>query len=207
MMYTQPSKSSCGGYALYVNSQLDHHVRNDLSAIHWKPHLVELSGKLSRSVGIFYKLRHYVAADTLKTVYYALFYPFLTYGITVWGATYDKFRNPVRIAQKKVVRAMTFSEPTAHSLFHDLKLLNFDDLHELLIAVFVYECHNNFAPSYFADYFTQTSHIHSHNTRSAARGDFFMVRKILRNMACAPLVSMEQRSGITFFLKSEILHL
>ena len=145
----------------------------------WKPHLVELSRKLSRSVGIFYKLRHYVPADTLKTVYYALFYPFLTYGITVWGATYDKFLNPVRIAQKKVVRAMTFSEPTAHSspLFHDLKLLNFDDLHELLIAVFVYECHNNFAPSHFADYFTQTSHIHSHNTRSAARGDFFMVRK------------------------------
>ena len=77
---------------------------------------------------------------------------------------------------------MTFSEPSAHSspLFHDLKLLNFADLHELLmnaITIFVYECHNNFAPSHFADYFTQTSHIHSHNTRSAARGDFFMVRK------------------------------
>ena len=41
----------------------------------WKPHLVELSKRLSRSVGIFYKLRHYVPADTLKTVYYALFYP------------------------------------------------------------------------------------------------------------------------------------
>ena len=55
----------------------------------WKPHLVELFRKLSRSVGIFYKLRHYVPADTIKTVYYALFYLFLTYGITVWGATYS----------------------------------------------------------------------------------------------------------------------
>ena len=64
---------------------------------------------------------------------------------------YDKFLNPVRIAQKRVARAMTFSEPTAHSspLFHDLKLLNFYDLRELLIAIFVYECHNNFAPSHF----------------------------------------------------------
>ena len=26
-------KSACGGCALYVNSQLDHHVRNDLSAL------------------------------------------------------------------------------------------------------------------------------------------------------------------------------
>ena len=32
-LYTQPSKSACGGCALYVNSQLDHHVRNDLSAL------------------------------------------------------------------------------------------------------------------------------------------------------------------------------
>ena len=53
----------------------------------WKPHLLELSRKLARSVGIFYKLRHYmyIPLDTLKSVYYALFYPFLTYGITVWG--------------------------------------------------------------------------------------------------------------------------
>ena len=30
LMYTQPTKSSCGGCAIYVDSQLDHHVRNDL---------------------------------------------------------------------------------------------------------------------------------------------------------------------------------
>ena len=30
-MYSQPSKSSCGGYVLYVNSRLDHHVRDDIS--------------------------------------------------------------------------------------------------------------------------------------------------------------------------------
>ena len=32
-MYTQLSKNSCGGCAIYVNSQLDHLVRNDLSAL------------------------------------------------------------------------------------------------------------------------------------------------------------------------------
>ena len=31
--YSQPSKSSCGGCVLYVNSRLDHHVRDDLSVI------------------------------------------------------------------------------------------------------------------------------------------------------------------------------
>ena len=32
-MYSRPSKSSCGGCVLYVNSRLDHHVRDDLSVI------------------------------------------------------------------------------------------------------------------------------------------------------------------------------
>ena len=49
-------------------------------ALSWKLHLVELSRKLARSIGIFYKLRHFVPL----TFYYALFYSFLTYGIIVW---------------------------------------------------------------------------------------------------------------------------
>ena len=75
----------------------------------WRPHLVELSRKLASSVGIFYKLRHYVPLDTLISIYYALFYPFLTYDIVVWGATYENLLKPVLTAQKKVIRAITFS--------------------------------------------------------------------------------------------------
>ena len=74
---------------------------------------------------------------------------------------------------------MTFSNLTAHSLplFSNLKLLEVDDLYKLSISSFVYECHKNLAPSHFADYFTQISAIPSYNTRGAARGDYFIVRK------------------------------
>ena len=67
----------------------------------WKSHLVELSRKLPSSVGIFYKLRHYVPLDTLISIYYALFYPFLTYGIIVWGARYENLLKPVLTTRKK----------------------------------------------------------------------------------------------------------
>ena len=144
----------------------------------WKPHLLELSRKLARSVGIFYKLRHYIPLDTLKSVYYALFYPFLTYGITVWGTTSETYLKLVQITQKKVVRAITFSNLTAHSLplFSNLKLLKVDDLYKLSISSFVYECHSNLASTHFTDYFTQISAVHSY-TRGAAHGDYFIVRK------------------------------
>ena len=65
-----------------------------------KPHLVELSMKLARSVGIFYKLRHYVSLDILKFVDCAFFHPFFTYVIVVWSSTFENLFNPVRVAQK-----------------------------------------------------------------------------------------------------------
>ena len=145
----------------------------------WKYHLIELSRKLSRTAGVMYKLRHFAPLDTLKSVYYALFYPFLTYGITVWGATHEKFLHPVSVCQKKAIRAMTFNDPLAHTspIFSELQLLKLEDIHCLHISSFVYECHNKLAPIHFRDYFTQMSESHSYNTRGAARGDFFLVRK------------------------------
>ena len=126
-----------------------------------------------------YKLRHFAPLDTLKSVYYALFYPFLTYGITLWGATHEKFLHPVFVCQKKAVRAMTFNDPLAHTspIFSELQLLKLEDIHCLYISSFVYECHNKLAPIHFRDYFTQMSELHSYNTRGAARGDLFLVRK------------------------------
>ena len=78
-----------------------------------------------------------------------------------------------------VSRAMTFSDPTAHSspLFYDLKILKLDDLHQLSISVFAYEYQNTIGPLYFIIFFTQTTNVHCYNTRSAAHGDFFILQK------------------------------
>ena len=118
------------------------------------------------------------------------FYPFLSYGITVWGATHEHYLIPVLVSQRKVVGAMTFSDPFAHSLpfAFDLQILKLDDIYHLYVSSFVYECHNNLAPNHFSDYFTQVSDIHHHNTRSASRGDLFLKRKnILQyGLRCLP---------------------
>ena len=47
----------------------------------WKYHINELSKKLSRTIGIFYKIRHFVPYEVLKLLYYSLFHSFLSYGI------------------------------------------------------------------------------------------------------------------------------
>ena len=57
------------------------------SNLTWKNHVNELCLKLSKTVGIFSKLRYYVNVDILIMLYYSIIYPFLTYGIQVWGLT------------------------------------------------------------------------------------------------------------------------
>ena len=48
----------------------------------------ELYKKLSRTTGIFFKIRHYIPNETLICLYNSLFSSFLSYGIIVWGLTY-----------------------------------------------------------------------------------------------------------------------
>ena len=96
------------------------------SNLTWKNHVNELCLKLLKTVGIFSKLRYYVNVDILIMLYYSLIYPFLTYGIQVWGLT----KNQVTTLQKRVVRIMTFSDPRSHSgpLLKSLRLLKFSDI-------------------------------------------------------------------------------
>ena len=129
----------------------------------------------------------------------------MSYGITVWGATHMQYLSPVLVSQERV-RAMTFSDPFAHSLplFSDLQILK--HIYHLYLTSFVYECYNKLSPSHFSDYFTQVSDIHHHNTSSAFHGDFFLRERTLYSMVYALCVLMELKFGITSLLISETLH-
>ena len=74
----------------------------------WKQHLSELSKKLARTCGIFFKVRHLLPTNVLASLYYSLFASFLQYGIVVWGLTYDTYIKQIFILQMKVVRAYCF---------------------------------------------------------------------------------------------------
>ena len=71
------------------------------SNLNWKDQVEGIVKKIRRSIGILSKLRYYVDLDILLSLYYALIYPFLTYGIIIWGNTYKTTLQPNFILQKK----------------------------------------------------------------------------------------------------------
>ena len=85
------------------------------SHLNFKEHIHQLSKKISRGIGILANLRHYVSVTILKQLYSSLIYPFLIYGATIWGNTYETTLHPLIILQKKAVRIITFSQFSDHT--------------------------------------------------------------------------------------------
>ena len=66
-------------------------------------HINELKKKISRTIGVLYKLQPFVTSKILSSIYYAIIYPFLLYGITIWGNAGKNLLTPILTLQNKFV--------------------------------------------------------------------------------------------------------
>ena len=146
------------------------------SNLTWKTHISELCKKLSRTVGILCKIRHYVPVNILILLYYSLLYSFMIYGIEVWGNTYISYLKPLIILQKKAIRIMTFKDPRSSSepIFKSLSLLKFIDIVKCQTLRFVFQCKNNRTLPVFDNYFIPLENIHLYNTRQVTHNNIFV---------------------------------
>ena len=62
-------------------------------------HITGVTKKVSRAIGLMYKLRHYVCKKIIISIYYSLIYPFLIYAIPIWGASDNIYIKPLLILQ------------------------------------------------------------------------------------------------------------
>ena len=114
-------------------------------------------------------------------LYYSLVYPFLIYGVQVWGLTYPTYLKPVTTLQKRLARILTFSEPVSHSepLLKSLNLLKFNDIIHSEILSFVYQWFHKLVPfffclDFFQDFFKPISSIHDYPTRQSLNENLFI---------------------------------
>ena len=54
----------------------------------WDEHIYNMNNKISKSFFAIRKARHVLSRKHLTTLYYSLVYPYLAYGVTLWGSTY-----------------------------------------------------------------------------------------------------------------------
>jgi hypothetical protein len=139
--------------------------------LNWRNQVNYIKKKVNRNIGILSKIRYYVNINTLINLYYSLVYPFLIYGLIVWGSTYNSTLNPLYLLQKRALRIMTFSKFDEHSspLFKQTKIIKFHDLVVFLMAIFMHKYHSNLLPITFEKFFVRVNEVHNYNTRLSSK--------------------------------------
>ena len=144
------------------------------SGLTWQDHIDCITQKMSRAIGLMYKIRPFVNKKTMRILYYSLLFSHLNYAIEVWGSTHKIYLNKILILQKRVVRMMSycdnrFDNYSFHSsdpLFYKLNIHKVQDIFVLRIAKFIFNSLKKITPHNFHTWFNLTVEVHNHNTRS-----------------------------------------
>ena len=142
---TAQSQINTENFILKINKQEIERVRSTKflgvmidDQLNFKCHIDYLMLKLSKYLGLFYKIRHYLPKSAMIVLYKTLFEPHLDYCNVIWCNTYETHLSKLLVLQRKIIRAISWSEYRAHAppLFHRLGLLRlteFNDYHNVCI--------------------------------------------------------------------------
>ena len=73
-------------------------------SLKWNNHISELSSKISKGIGIMYRLKTWVTQTQLKQIYYSFVHCHLTYCIGIWGNLNKTELEILQKLQNKAVR-------------------------------------------------------------------------------------------------------
>ena len=140
----------------------------------WKFHIAELSKKLSRTVGLLYKVRHMCPTNVLRSLYYSLFNSHLSYGLVLWGNANRSYINKIKSLQKRALKSMVFASNDTNidinRVHCDLKILNLDHQLQVQLSSLMWDYDNNTLPPSLRTHFKRANLVHSYSTRAASKG-------------------------------------
>ena len=131
----------------------------------WNPHTQYIANKISRTIGVLNKLKHYLPFKIRKLLYNSLILSHLQYGVLVWG--YEMWKL-IKI-QKRAIRILNNSKYNSHTepLFKKNNLLKLPDILKLNELKFYYKYEKRCLPFTLQSLpLNPNSVFHQHDTRS-----------------------------------------
>ena len=113
--------------------------------------------------------------STLKTVYYALVHPHLSYGLAWWSNATKTSIKKIIILQNKIVRLMTYSDQRtpASGLYKSLQMLALDNMIKLTLITIAHLFHHKTLPKIFDNLFKYLKTSRSYTTRICSNQNLF----------------------------------
>ena len=108
-------------------------------------------------------------SNYVKTKLQKFVYPYLIYGVEIWGNACNAYIDPLIKLQKKCLRIITFSNYLAHTepLFQKLEILNFKKLVIHRIAMLMFKNSKEIVPIAIHMLFARNDQYHNYNTRQS----------------------------------------
>ena len=133
-------------------------------------HLTSLEKKLSRSIGLLSKIRHYVPKFLLKTIYYSIFNSHLIYGCEVWDQNQNNaLVHRLQKLQEKAVCLINFETNTnvVGRLLKDSNILKLTDFIKYKYALFNRNSLRKENIPIFIEFYTLCNQNHVYNARGS----------------------------------------
>ena len=152
-----------------------------------------IATKISKTLGILSRLRHFVPSSTLLNIYRSLIQPYMSYRLALW----------VQAVQSNLILIRSWyynSVRTASSILHRSNLMLFlMFLYCKPICIKMHAVFNNKASLNISSLVTLVSDTHYYNTRFSRAGTFSIqnsrTRQRIKSSSCTGL-----RRGIAFLL-------
>ena len=144
------------------------------STLSWNDHILNISKKISRDIGVMFKIIPFVNTAILKNLYYALIYSHLVYAIQIWGSACDTHLMRIMVLQKRALGLMVYEDfndipsPLTASapIFAKLEILKLKDICIFQISRFIHNCLRSKINNNFHNWFILNNGIHNYHTRS-----------------------------------------
>ena len=134
----------------------------------FKHHISEVSLKISKSVGLLFKLNKFFPYNILKIIYSSLIHPYLIYGAEAWHGTFKNLTNKIFILQKKAIRAINELDYNDHTndYFKTNKILKLNDQYNFQIIKYIYQLFNTNIDEEMSAMLINSLQDHNYDTRN-----------------------------------------
>ena len=124
--------------AKYLGITLDSQLKFNI-------YISKLLTKISRSIGVMSKIRHYSPKTVLLNLYFALIHTQLLYRIALWGSTYQTLINKLQVLQNKAMKMIEGQDwnSKVSDIYLKHKILTVLNLYLFEVGKLMYWFHNN----------------------------------------------------------------
>ena len=145
----------------YLGIIMDEHLT-------WEKHIKTILPKLSRAIGAMAKIRHYVPAQTVKSIYHAIFNSHILYGAQIWSHATENLLHKINMLQNKAIRIINFKpyRESVNNLYAQSEILKHTDQVQVSHCLMAFNFFKKMLPISFNDFLVPVDESHEHNTKS-----------------------------------------